>query len=123
VFDEAAVALDRIEALAPVLVIAGHGAPFGDVREALARARASLASSVADAEAHFQRCVVGLCAFWLRAEPAMSHERFRHGLTQILTGRGDAVSDEQVSDLSTTLVDMGLASVDTAGVVAGQRLR
>ena len=43
VYDDTADALDRIEQTASRVVIPGHGAPFGDVAEALAAARARLA--------------------------------------------------------------------------------
>lgn len=43
-FDETAAVLDLIERLPVRVVIPGHGAPFADVAEALARARSRLAS-------------------------------------------------------------------------------
>lgn len=45
VFDDAAAALDRLDALspAPVAVIAGHGPPFADFAAAIGRARSRLA--------------------------------------------------------------------------------
>ena len=43
VFDDAARALDHIEATGASVVIPGHGAPFDDVSSALARARSRLA--------------------------------------------------------------------------------
>ena len=42
VFDLAAVALDNLAALDPRVVVPGHGAPFTDLRGALARARSRL---------------------------------------------------------------------------------
>jgi glyoxylase-like metal-dependent hydrolase (beta-lactamase superfamily II) len=51
-FDEVAAVLDLIERLAPRIVIPGHGAPFGDVADALQRARSRLASFVADPARH-----------------------------------------------------------------------
>jgi glyoxylase-like metal-dependent hydrolase (beta-lactamase superfamily II) len=47
-FDAQAGTLDTIEALAPRLVIPGHGAPFTDVAGALGRARGRLAHFAAD---------------------------------------------------------------------------
>jgi glyoxylase-like metal-dependent hydrolase (beta-lactamase superfamily II) len=51
-FDEVAAVLDLIERLAPRTVIPGHGAPFGDVADALQRARSRLAGFVADPAKH-----------------------------------------------------------------------
>ena len=51
-FDEVARTLDVIAALAPALVIPGHGAPFADVSEALARARKRLDSFSRAPEKH-----------------------------------------------------------------------
>jgi glyoxylase-like metal-dependent hydrolase (beta-lactamase superfamily II) len=51
-FDDVAAVLDLIERLAPSVVIPGHGAPFGDVSDALKRARSRLASFVADPVRH-----------------------------------------------------------------------
>ena len=42
VFDEAALALDRIERARPKVVIPGHGMPFEDIEGALSRARSLL---------------------------------------------------------------------------------
>ncbi|HET9823101.1 MAG TPA: MBL fold metallo-hydrolase [Burkholderiaceae bacterium] len=51
-FDDVAAVLDLIEHLRPVLVIPGHGAPFGDVAGALERARRRLAAFQADPARH-----------------------------------------------------------------------
>lgn len=51
-FDDVAAVLDLIERLAPRVVIPGHGAPFGEVADALKRARSRLASFVADPARH-----------------------------------------------------------------------
>lgn len=51
-FDDVAAVLDLIERLAPRVVIPGHGAPFGDVADALKRARSRLARFVADPARH-----------------------------------------------------------------------
>ncbi len=53
-FDDVAAVLDLIERLAPRRVIPGHGEPFEDVADALARARRRLAGFHADPERHLQ---------------------------------------------------------------------
>jgi glyoxylase-like metal-dependent hydrolase (beta-lactamase superfamily II) len=53
-FDEVAAVLDLIERLAPRHVVPGHGAPFDDVPEALARARRRLAGFHAEPVRHLQ---------------------------------------------------------------------
>jgi glyoxylase-like metal-dependent hydrolase (beta-lactamase superfamily II) len=51
-FDDVAAVLGLIERLAPRLVVPGHGAPFADVDQALARARSRLARFVAEPARH-----------------------------------------------------------------------
>lgn len=51
-FDEVAQTLDLIEALAPRVVVPGHGRVFTDVSGALERARARLAAYLADPRRH-----------------------------------------------------------------------
>lgn len=53
-FDDVAAVLNLIERLSPRHVIPGHGAPFDDVTEALARARRRLAGFHADPARHLQ---------------------------------------------------------------------
>jgi glyoxylase-like metal-dependent hydrolase (beta-lactamase superfamily II) len=64
-FHEVAQTLDVIEALQPVLVIPGHGAPFVDVTEALGRARQRLDGFVADPARHLQHAAKVLLKFKL----------------------------------------------------------
>jgi len=64
-FHEVAQTLDVIEALQPLLVIPGHGAPFTDVAEALARARQRLEGFVADPARHLQHAAKVLLKFKL----------------------------------------------------------
>jgi glyoxylase-like metal-dependent hydrolase (beta-lactamase superfamily II) len=64
-FHEVAQTLDVIEALQPLLVIPGHGAPFADVPEALARARQRLDGFVADPARHLQHAAKVLLKFKL----------------------------------------------------------
>ncbi|RFO96144.1 MBL fold metallo-hydrolase [Rhodoferax lacus] len=64
-FDCVGQTLDLIEALQPALVIPGHGAPFTDVTEALARARQRLDGFVADPARHLQHAAKVLLKFKL----------------------------------------------------------
>jgi glyoxylase-like metal-dependent hydrolase (beta-lactamase superfamily II) len=64
-FHEVAQTLDVIEALRPLLVIPGHGSPFADVAEALARARQRLDGFVVDPARHLQHAARVLLKFKL----------------------------------------------------------
>ncbi len=71
-FDEVGATLDLIEALAPKLVIPGHGAPFDDLAGALARARSRLDAFRADPRRHDRHALKVLLKYHLmerRAEP------------------------------------------------------
>jgi glyoxylase-like metal-dependent hydrolase (beta-lactamase superfamily II) len=64
-FDDVAAVLDLIERLAPRLVIPGHGTPFADVHEALARARSRLAGFVAEPARHARHAAKVLLKYHL----------------------------------------------------------
>jgi glyoxylase-like metal-dependent hydrolase (beta-lactamase superfamily II) len=64
-FDAVSATLNLIERLAPRVVIPGHGAPFTDVADALQRARARLASFVADPAKHARHGVKVLVKYHL----------------------------------------------------------
>ena len=64
-FDEVAATLDVIEALAPLWVVPGHGAPFVDVTQALGVARQRLARFVANPQQHLQYATKVLLKFKL----------------------------------------------------------
>jgi glyoxylase-like metal-dependent hydrolase (beta-lactamase superfamily II) len=64
-FDEVAQTLDVIEALVPTRVIPGHGAPFSDVTEALARARRRLDSFAQAPQKHIRYAAKVLLKFKL----------------------------------------------------------
>jgi glyoxylase-like metal-dependent hydrolase (beta-lactamase superfamily II) len=70
-FDDVAYTLDRIERLAPRVVIPGHGAPFTDVAGALVRARARLAGFVAQPERHARHAVKVLIKYHVMEERAL----------------------------------------------------
>jgi glyoxylase-like metal-dependent hydrolase (beta-lactamase superfamily II) len=67
-FDDVAAVLDLIERLAPRLVVPGHGAPFADVGEALARARSRLAGFVAEPTRHARHAAKVLLKYHLLEE-------------------------------------------------------
>lgn len=64
-FAEQAAMLERIESLAPQVVIPGHGAVFTDVAAALARARARLAALSADPARNARNAARALLKFHL----------------------------------------------------------
>lgn len=64
-FDDVGAVLDAIAALPVRLVVPGHGAPFTDVEGALARARARLASFVADPGRHARHAAKVLLKYHL----------------------------------------------------------
>ena len=102
-FDDVAAVLDTIEALPVRLVVPGHGAPFTDVDGALARARARLASFVADPARHARHGVKVLIKYhlmevreqdeaellrWAAATPLFTGVWERHGRVQAGTPEG-----------------------------------
>jgi glyoxylase-like metal-dependent hydrolase (beta-lactamase superfamily II) len=64
-FDDVSAVFDEIERMAPRVVIPGHGAPFGDVTEALRRARSRLAAFRADPGKHARHGVKVLIKYHL----------------------------------------------------------
>jgi glyoxylase-like metal-dependent hydrolase (beta-lactamase superfamily II) len=64
-FDDQAAVLDLIESLEPRWVIPGHGAPFGDVADALTRARQRLAGFRADPPRHHRHAMRVLVKYHL----------------------------------------------------------
>jgi len=64
-FEAVGQTLDLIEALQPAIVVPGHGAPFVDVADALARARKRLQGFVADPLRHRQHAAKVLLKFKL----------------------------------------------------------
>ena len=64
-FDDVAATLDLIDSLPVRVVIPGHGAPFADVKPALARARSRLSLFVAQPERHARYAVKALTKFHL----------------------------------------------------------
>jgi glyoxylase-like metal-dependent hydrolase (beta-lactamase superfamily II) len=64
-FDDVAAVLDLIDTLPVRIVVPGHGAPFTDVKPALARARSRLARFRADPMQHARYAVKALLKFHL----------------------------------------------------------
>jgi glyoxylase-like metal-dependent hydrolase (beta-lactamase superfamily II) len=102
-FDEVAATLDLIEALQPVTVIPGHGAPFTAVAESIAFARQRLAGFVADPLKHHRYAAKALFKFKLLEEQRID----RTALTQWA----------QAAPLFTALFDTHFAGQSVAQVV------
>jgi glyoxylase-like metal-dependent hydrolase (beta-lactamase superfamily II) len=121
-FTEVARTLDVIEALAPTLVIPGHGAAFSDVAEALARARRRLDSFAQAPQKHRRYAAKVLLKFkmlevqriaqadllqWAQATPLLNqiyqsseaagqpHQAWVLGLLDELVRSGAASRDQQ----------------------------
>jgi hypothetical protein len=71
-FDEVAATLDRFETLSVQWVIPGHGAPFADVAESIARARTRLDTFVKDPHKHALHAAKVLVKFRLLETQAES---------------------------------------------------
>ena len=71
-FDDVAAVLEQIAALPVKLVVPGHGPPFTDVADALARARARLAAMRADPAKHAHHAVKALVKYHLMEERRQS---------------------------------------------------
>lgn len=81
VFEQAALALDRIAAVGARMVIPGHGPPFSDVAGALARARALL-ERMRDPVELRRRSLVGAVGFWALIDPSISGKTIRERLVE-----------------------------------------
>ncbi|MBI3155142.1 MAG: MBL fold metallo-hydrolase [Burkholderiales bacterium] len=71
-FDDVAAVLETIASLPLKAVIPGHGAPFGDVATALARARARIAGFKADPARHARHALKVLVKYHLMEERAQA---------------------------------------------------
>jgi glyoxylase-like metal-dependent hydrolase (beta-lactamase superfamily II) len=87
-FDDVAAVLELIDTLPVRIVVPGHGAPFTDIKPALARARSRLARFRADPRQHARYAVKALLKFhlmelgqqprgealaWVMAAPLLAH--------------------------------------------------
>src|SRR5262249_1839739 len=73
-FDDVGAVLDAIERLPVQLVIPGHGAPFSDVRAALARARSRLDGFRAQPERHARHAVKVMIKYHVMEEQRIAHD-------------------------------------------------
>lgn len=113
-FGDVAATLDAIERLPVRVVIPGHGAPFGDVGAALARARARLAGFMQDPARHAKHAVKVLIKYhvmeerrvardallrWLAATPDMVSlwQRFSAADGDSLARWGERIVDELIA--------------------------
>ena len=115
-FAEQEALLDLIAALDPACVIPGHGAPFGDVAGALARARQRLSALRADPLRNARHIAKALIKFWLldRRDVAYAQaiEHFRAApLFELIRSR--YFSELRFADMIERLV----SELEAAGVV------
>ena len=73
-FDDVAAVFDAIERLPVQLVIPGHGAPFTDVRGALARSRSKLAAFKAQPERHARHGAKVMIKYHVMEERRIAHD-------------------------------------------------
>lgn len=125
VIDQAATALDRIEALAPALVVPGHGAPFADVAGALARARDVIERWRTAPDELRRTAALGLVAFWLLANPGASRARYRQAVSEL--GAAQTVlgetPEQRIATLAAELERRALVRFDGDRVFAGAGVR
>lgn len=119
-FAEEAAVLDLIEALNPRWVIPGHGAPFGDVVGALARARSRLDGFRADPARHHRHAMRVLVKYHLMEVQQMSWAtyvdwfeqcRLAHSIWALLKQPDGSVRDWAVR-LAQELVASGALGAD-----------
>jgi glyoxylase-like metal-dependent hydrolase (beta-lactamase superfamily II) len=124
-FDDVAAVLDVIERLPVAAVIPGHGAPFGDVPAALARARSRLAAYRIDPDRHARHAARVLLKYHLmeeRQQPLQAVLRWAQGTSlfvaiwQQVGARLTGSPDEWAARLVDELARSGALHVQ-AGVV------
>ncbi|MBL8289721.1 MAG: MBL fold metallo-hydrolase [Rubrivivax sp.] len=77
-FAEVAATLDMIERLPVRLVVPGHGAPFADVAQALARARSRLAAFRADPARHARHAAKVIVKYHVMEERSLARAELLH---------------------------------------------
>ncbi|ADU39582.1 MBL fold metallo-hydrolase [Variovorax paradoxus] len=122
-FGEIAATLDRIEKLAPLQVIPGHGRVFNDVDSALATARRRLSGLRRDPAKHARHAIKVLMKFkllemqhialedwsmWLRSTPYLEAIRLRFFAGEEL--------DQLTGDILAELIAAGAAERDAVGI-------
>lgn len=114
-FQEQEDVLDLIEALNPRLVLPGHGGVFGDVAEALARARSRLAALMEKPERNARNAVRALAKFALLDREKISFDDFVAAYEQTAINKACAKQlGQPVQDL------LRQALTDLAGIGAAR---
>ena len=125
-FDDVASVLDAIAALPVRVVVPGHGAPFGDVAGALARARKRLTGLRADPARHARHALKVLVKYHLMEERRQPLAEvldwavatpFLAGLWQRFPPAGVVTPRAWAEQLVTELVDAGALGRDGAVIV------
>jgi glyoxylase-like metal-dependent hydrolase (beta-lactamase superfamily II) len=118
-FDEVGATLDLIEALKPVTVIPGHGAPFTSVTQALVTARNRLEYFQRQPERHRNYAAKVLLKFKLLEQQSMSVDSLIHWAVSTpyiqqmaQSGKGADSAHALVSDWLAQLVKGGAAERD-----------
>jgi glyoxylase-like metal-dependent hydrolase (beta-lactamase superfamily II) len=128
-FAEVGATLDLIESLAAKVVVPGHGAPFTDVAQALARARSRLASFQRDPTKHARHAAKVLLKYHLmevQSQPLAELLRWAEGTAQMqqiapafapaAEGAGATMPTVWIEAVVHELVGAGVLALD-AGVV------
>lgn len=126
-FDLVARTLDHIEALAPVVVLPGHGRAFADTGAALARARSRLDSFARDPVRHARHAVKVLLKFklleWRRVprehfiDWALAAETFALAQTRSQVSNDPTARRAWLDEVLVDLVRSGAAAFDGPDVV------
>jgi glyoxylase-like metal-dependent hydrolase (beta-lactamase superfamily II) len=122
-FDDVAATLDRIEALAPLQVIPGHGRVFNEVRSALATARRRLEGLQRDPVKHARHAIKVLMKFKLLEVQSIAvddWEAWLLGASYLGVIRlrffPDLELRQLADDILAELVGAGAAAIDASGI-------
>ena len=122
-FDDVAATLDRIEALAPLQVIPGHGRVFNEVRSALATARRRLDGLKRDPVKHARHAIKVLMKFKLLEVQSIAvddWEAWLLGASYLGVIRlrffPDLELRQLADDILAELVGAGAAAIDASGI-------
>ncbi|MDP9931507.1 MBL fold metallo-hydrolase [Variovorax paradoxus] len=122
-FEDVAATLDRIEALAPLQVIPGHGRVFNDVGSVLATARRRLEGLQRDPVKHARHAIKVLMKFKLLEVQSIAMddwEAWLGGASYLGVIRSRFFPDLELhqlaDDILAELVEAGAAAVDASGI-------
>lgn len=122
-FEDVAATLDRIEALAPLQVVPGHGRVFNDVGSALATARRRLEGLQRDPVKHARHAVKVLMKFKLLEVQSIAVDDWKawlRGASYLAVIRSRFFPDLELhqlaDDVLAELVEAGAAAIDAAGI-------